>query len=236
MHELMKSTCLLLLLLTLGWASSSSAAGQPVVVELFTAQGCSSCPPADALLGELARKPNIIALAYHVDYWDELGWKDPFSIPAAAQRQRGYVKRLAKSGAFTPQAVVSGDTSLIGSNRTEMKAAVEADRDALAITLSKAGGNLSIDLPEQWNEPMDVHVVSYLAEATTRIGAGENARRSLTEFNIVRSFKRIGTWHGKPQKMSVPLSTLPRDATSVAVMLQRPGQGAIAGAATLRLR
>ena len=225
-----------LLILMVAWASAPVAAPAPVVVELFTAQGCSSCPPADALLGELARKPNIIALAYHVDYWDELGWKDPFSIPAASQRQRGYVKRLAKSGAFTPQAVVSGDTSLIGSNRAEMKAAVEADRDALAIELSKASGNLSINLPERWIEPMDVLVVSYLAEATTRIGAGENARRSLKEFNIVRSFKRIGRWDGKPQKMSVPLNTLPRDATSVAVMLQRPGQGAIAGAATITLR
>jgi hypothetical protein len=91
-------------------------------------------------------------------------------------------------------------------------------------------------LPERWNEPMDVHLVSYLDEATTRIGAGENARRSLKEFNIVRSFKRIGTWNGKPQTMSVPLNTLPRDASSVAVMLQRPGQGAIAGAARLSLR
>jgi hypothetical protein len=235
-NDRMKSFRLPLLLLIFGWASASLSAPTPVVVELFTAQGCSSCPPADALLGELARKPNIIALAYHVDYWDELGWKDPFSIPAAAQRQRGYVKRLAKSGAFTPQAVVSGDTSLIGSNRAEMKAAVEADRDALAIVLSKAGGNLSINMPERWNEPMDVHLVSYLDEATTRIGAGENARRSLKEFNIVRSFKRIGTWNGKPQTMSVPLNTLPRDASSVAVMLQRPGQGAIAGAARLSLR
>jgi hypothetical protein len=236
MSKRFNSIFLSLLMLTVGWTSSSIAVPAPVVVELFTAQGCSSCPPADALLGELARKPNIIALAYHVDYWDELGWKDPFSIPAASQRQRGYVKRLAKSGAFTPQAVVSGDTSLIGSNRAEMKAAVEADRDALAIVLSKAGGNLSINLPEQWIEPMDVHVVSYLAEATTRIGAGENARRSLKEFNIVRSFKRVATWNGKPQKFNVPLNTLPRDATSVAVMLQRPGQGAIAGAATLKLR
>ena len=133
MSKRFKNAFLPLLLLMAGWASSSLAAPTPVVVELFTAQGCSSCPPADALLGALARKPNIIALAYHVDYWDELGWKDPFSIPAAAQRQRGYVKRLAKSGAFTPQAVVSGDTSLIGSNRAEMKAAVEAG-------VSKVGG------------------------------------------------------------------------------------------------
>src|SRR5688500_10287761 len=111
---------------------SAGVAAQPVVVELFTSQGCSSCPPADEFLGELARRPGIIALAYHVDYWDELGWKDRFSIPAASQRQRGYVKRLSRAGAFTPQIVVSGDTSLVGSNRVEVERAIEGDRDALA--------------------------------------------------------------------------------------------------------
>src|SRR5580765_8042689 len=89
----------------------------PVVIELFTAQGCSSCPPADALLGELARKPNVVALAYHVDYWDELGWKDRFAIPEAVPRQLGYVRRMGRSGAFTPQAVIGGDTSALGSDR-----------------------------------------------------------------------------------------------------------------------
>lgn len=214
----------------------ASARPVPVVIELFTSQGCSSCPPADALLGELAREPNIVALAYHVDYWDQLGWKDPFSIPEAAQRQRGYVRRLSRSGAFTPHAVVSGDSSLVGSNRAAMTQAIAGDRDALAIELSRREGTLVIALPERWREPMDVYVVSYLAEATTAIARGENARRTLKQFNVVRSFKRLGTWNGKPQQMTMPLSRIPRDATGVAVLLQRPGQGAIAGAATLALR
>ncbi|MGH8176064.1 MAG: DUF1223 domain-containing protein [Steroidobacter sp.] len=228
-------TFLSLFLAIVGSLPTMTPAAQPVVVELFTSQGCSSCPPADALLGELARKPNIVALAYHVDYWDELGWKDPFAIPEAVQRQRGYVKRLSRSGAFTPQAVVSGDTSLVGSNRAAMKQAIAGDRDALAIVLSKAGKYLWIDLTERWSEPMDVNVVSYLAETTTKIGRGENARRSLKEFNIVRSFKRLGRWDGRPRKFNVPLAAFPSDATSVAVLLQRPGQGAIAGAAMLSL-
>jgi hypothetical protein len=220
----------------IGSLSALVATAEPVVVELFTSQGCSSCPPAEVLLGEVARKPNIIALAYHVDYWDDLGWKDPFAIPESAQRQRGYVKRLSKSGAFTPQVVVSGDTSFVGSNRADMKEALAADRDALAIELTKVGGNVSINLPERWNETMDVNVISYLAEATTKVGRGENARRSLREVNIVRSFKRLAKWDGRPQRMNVALATLPSDATSVAVVLQRPEQGAIAGAATLSLR
>lgn len=228
---------ILSLLLAVGLTSAVTAAPSvPVVIELFTSQGCSSCPPADALLGELARKPNIVALAYHVDYWDRLGWKDPFAIPEAAQRQRGYIRRLSRSVAFTPQAVVSGDTSLIGSNRSAMAEAIAGDRDALAVELSKSGSTLKINLPERWREPMDVYVVSYLAEATTRIGRGENARRSLQEFNIVRSFRKLKQWNGSPQQMTMPLTAIPRDATAVAVLLQRPNQGAITGAATLSLR
>ncbi len=226
----------LALLFLLAMGAMPSVLAQPVVVELFTSQGCSSCPPADALLGELAKRPNVIALAYHVDYWDDLGWKDPFSIPAAVERQRGYVRRLAKSGALTPQAVISGDTSLVGSNRAAMERALKGDRDTLAIKLSKSHANLVINFPERWRETLDVHVVSYLSEATTKIGRGENARRSLQEHNIVRSFKRLGKWNGVPQQMNMPLAALPRDATAVAVLLQRPNQGAIAGAATLKLR
>ena len=207
----------------------------PVVIELFTSQGCSSCPPADALLGELARKPNIVALAYHVDYWDELGWKDRFAIPEATQRQRGYVRRLAKSGPFTPQAVISGDTSLVGSNRAQMQKAIAGDRDALAVELSKSESTLRIHLPERWTEAMDVQVISYLDRATSKIGAGENAKRTLEYFHIVRSFQRLTTWDGKPRQLTMPLASLPKDATHVAVLLQRRGQGAIGGAATLKL-
>lgn len=215
---------------------SASALAQPVVVELFTSQGCSSCPPADEFLGELARRPGIIALAYHVDYWDELGWKDRFSMPEATRRQQGYVRRLARSGPFTPQVVVSGDTSLVGSNRVEVERAIAGDRDALAIAMSMAGNNIQIQFTEAWREPMDVYLVSYLASATDKIARGENARRTLKHFNVVRSFKRLGTWNGKPQRMTAPVAGLPPDATSVAVILQRKNQGAIAGAATLALR
>lgn len=215
---------------------SARAGAQPVVVELFTSQGCSSCPPADLLLGELARRPGIIALAYHVDYWDEPGWKDRYSIPQATQRQQGYVRRLAKSGPFTPQIVVSGDTSLVGSDRAAVKRAIEGDRDTLAIVLSTAEGHLQIHFAEAWREPMDVYLATYLSEATDKIAGGENARRTLKHFNVVRSFKRLGTWNGKPQRMTVPLASLPRDASGAAVILQRKNQGAVAGAAILALR
>jgi len=227
---------LLLCVATVGQLFAVEAGAAPVVVELFTSQGCSSCPPADALLAEIARKPGVVALSYHVDYWDDLGWKDRFSMPEATQRQRGYVRKLSKSGAFTPQAVVSGDTSFVGSDRASMKRALAEKRDALTVVLSKVGANLQIDLTERWREPMDVYVVAYLGEATTKVGNGENANRSLKEANIVRSVQRLGKWNGTPQQMNVPLATLARDATAVAVLLQRPNQGAIAGAATVSLR
>jgi hypothetical protein len=220
----------------LALVTCTGALAQPVVVELFTSEGCSSCPPADALVGELAKRPGVIALSYHVDYWDDRGWKDRFSIPEATQRQRGYVRRLSKSGAFTPQIVVSGDTSLVGSNRAEVEKAVRGDRDALRLSLSKEGDTLHVHFLEAWREAMDVYLVSYLKEATANIEGGENAQRTLKHFNVVRSIERLGTWNGRPQRMIAPLAELPRDASVVAVILQRKNQGAVAGAATLALR
>ena len=234
--KLLHGILVALLLATMAATRADAAAATPVVIELFTSQGCSSCPPAEALLGELIRRPNVVALAYHVDYWDDLGWKDRFAIPQSVQRQRGYAQRLSSSGAFTPQAVISGDTSVVGSNRAALDRALAEPRDALAVVLSKADAKLQIDLPERWREPMDLYVISYLSEATTPIGRGENAHRSLKEFNIVRSFVRVGRWDGTPQRMTVPLDSIPGDATAVAAVLQRPNQGAITGAATLTLR
>jgi hypothetical protein len=231
-----KSVLLSLVSAILAPSASMSAVASPVVVELFTSQGCSSCPPADALLGELARRPNVVALAWHVDYWDDLGWKDRFAIPESVPRQLGYVRKMSREGAFTPQAVISGDTSVLGSDRGAMNRALAEHRDALSVVLSRAGDNLQIALPERWREPMDVCAISYLDEATTQVGRGENANRSLKEFHIVRSFKRLGTWDGTPQQMTLPLASLPKDATAVAVVLQRKNQGAIAGVGTLALR
>jgi hypothetical protein len=230
----MRSILKMLSVLTMA-VGAATAHAAPVVVELFTSQGCSSCPPADALLGEIARRPQVVALAWHVDYWDDQGWKDPFSIAAATRRQRGYVQRMSRAGAFTPQAIVGGDTSLIGSDRAAMERALAEKRDAIAIRLSQTDKAVQIEFPERWRGSLDVYVVSFLDEAVTRIGRGENAHRTVKEFNIVRSVERLGQWNGSPQRMSVALRSLPTDATSVAVLLQRSGQGAIAGAATLRL-
>jgi hypothetical protein len=213
------------------------AASPPTVVELFTSQGCSSCPPADALLGELAQRTDVVALAFHVDYWDRLGWRDPFALPLASERQRHYARSLAApGGVFTPQAIVSGQRSVVGSDRARLVAALAALPAPLPLQLSIGAGRLSIVLTAHPSAVVyDVNLVAYRSVATTRIGRGENGGRTLTEYHIVRAFRRVGGWDGGAAQFAVELTTLPEDADRVAVLLQRPQQGAIAGAGVIAL-
>lgn len=229
-------------LLTLGTLSgcfqSVSAAPSvgPVVVELFTSQGCSSCPPADALLGEFAKQDNVIALAYHVDYWDDLGWRDLFSIPEAMRRQSSYARRLSGAGAFTPQGVVNGRSSFVGSDRRAMKTAVSSAQSMIPVRLSLLDGTLVIELnANDAGRSYDIDAVSFLPEAVTPIGRGENARRTLREFNIVRSFERVSVWNGTVERIAVPLSSFPNDASNVAVLVQEQHEGTILGASSISL-
>jgi hypothetical protein len=214
---------------------------RPVVVELYTSQGCSSCPPAEALLGELAGKPNIIALAFHVDYWDSIGWRDGFSIPQAAQRQRGYVETLNLSSAFTPQVIVDGRESFVGSDRRRILGALapaaNANSIAVPVALEIVRSELTVSLSATNHRgDYDVNLVAYLPHASTAVGRGENSGRTLAEFNIVRQFRRLGSWQGQKSTFQVPLDSFPPDATRVAVLVQRAGQGDIEGAAVAALR
>ena len=211
--------------------------GKPVVVELFTSQGCSSCPPADALLGELAKLPNVVALAFHVDYWDSIGWRDRYEISIAAKRQVRYVDTLNLSSAFTPQVVVDGRASYVGSDRRRILAALAERQEDVPVAVEVSSSELVINLPDRAAQSdFDVNVVAYLPEATTPIGRGENSGRTLTEFNIVREFRRVATWDGKPNVLRLPLASFPADATQVAVLLQQSKQGSIVGSAVAALR
>jgi hypothetical protein len=209
----------------------------PVVVELFTSQGCSSCPPADALLGELAGRQNVIALGFHVDYWDSIGWRDPYSMPEATERQRLYVGALRLSSAFTPQAVIGGGRSLVGSDRQVIAAATaQGAAPGVPVEAAVMQNELVVSLPDgAVGRDHDVTLVAYLPQATTRVGRGENSGRTLVDFNIVRHFRRLGTWAGKAGMWRVRLDSLPRDATHVAVLVQEANQGAITGAAAIDL-
>jgi hypothetical protein len=206
------------------------------VVELFTSQGCNDCPPADALLGKLSHVPGVVALAYHVTYWDALGWHDPFGLPQADELQQYYVKQLRLSAAFTPQAVIDGRVSVIGSDRQAISTALARSRGTIPVALALSHGQVHIDLSAQpLSTPVNVILVGYLPQITTKVGAGENAGRTLEEFDIVRSYDVVGVWRGNAAHLAVALSSLPPEATRIVVLLRRPA-GEITGAATLAIR
>lgn len=216
--------------------STALAAPRPAVIELFTSQGCSSCPPADALLGELAQRPDTIALAFHVDYWDSLGWRDRFDLPLAAKRQQRYVETLGLSSAFTPQIVVDGRRSFVGSDRTGITRSFGEIRNAVPVHAQVSDRTLVIELGSGAQETYDVCVVAVLPRAESHIGGGENSGKTLIDFNIVRGYLQLGTWRGAPARFEVPLSSLPADASKAAVLVQHQGQGEIAGATLVGLQ
>ena len=217
-------------------AGSAQTAPSMRVVELFTSQGCSDCPPADALLGEIARFPGVVALAYHVTYWDALGWHDRFGLPQADERQEYYAKQLRLSAEFTPQAVIDGQVSLVGSDRQAIVKALSASRASIPVMLGLAKGQLLVELAaHELPAPVQIILVGYLPQAVTAVGRGENGGRELEEFNVVRAENVLGVWRGNASRFLVPLSSMPPEATRIAVLLQLPA-GTIAGAATLAIR
>lgn len=179
----------------------SLAAERLVVVELFTSQGCSSCPPANAYLNELARgRRDILPLAFHVTYWDRLGWKDPFSLEEATQRQGRYGHRFG-DGSYTPEMVVEGKSSHVGSYRDEIASAIErAKRDsqtAASVIVKRQGERLSIEVGGGSGSGK-VLLIGFDHDHQTAIRRGENGGRTLEEANVVRSIRSIGDWRGMP--------------------------------------
>jgi hypothetical protein len=222
----------LLLALLPAYAPAAPLAG---VIELFTSQGCNDCPPAEVVLGQLSRSPGVIALSYHVTYWDALGWHDRFGLAESDARQQYYVTQLRLPSAFTPQAVIDGRVSAIGSDQMSIEAALSKGRPTLPIELTLDQGQVRIALPAvtaRLPAALQVILVGYEPRALTAVGAGENAGRKLQEYDVVRAYRRVGLWQGGAAQFSVPLSLLPREATGIAVLLQEP-QGSIAGAAAL---
>ena len=217
-------------------AQSNSPRGA-AVVELYTSQGCSSCPPADALSGELSQMPNVLALAFHVDYWDNIGWRDHFALPTAVRRQQQYVETLGLSSAFTPQVVVDGRSSFVGSDKRRILAEIAEPLNTILISVEVAREVLTVSVPErQDRERYEVNLIAYLPQADTNVERGENSGRTLREFNIVRQFRSLGVWNGRESVFRAPVDSFPADATRVAVLLQRDQQGPIVGSATALLR
>ena len=223
-------------IVALAYAAAAQGASRPAVVELFTSQGCSSCPPADGLLGELAGRSEVLALAFHVDYWDELGWRDRFELPQSSQRQSQYARQLGLASVYTPQLLIDGKDDVLGSDRRRVEQLLAAPRSGIPVSATVQGDNLVVAVGAAARTPGgEVTLVSYLPEAVTAIGRGENSGRALREFNIVRSFLPLGSWRGAAITWRVKISSLPAEARFVAVLVQESGPGAIIGALKLAL-
>lgn len=205
---------------------------QPVVVELYQSQGCSSCPPANANLNAIAGRPDVLALSFAVTYWDRLGWKDRFAQPAFTARQWDYARAAGRAQVATPQVVVNGDrTTIVGANRAQLEQRIAGARRAGGPAITAVRGRVAIGRGAT-PAPATVWLVRY--DPRTRavaIRAGENGGRTLPHRNIVRSLQRIGTWTGAPASFALPAS--PDPALRAAVLVQRGPGGLIAAAAKL---
>ena len=234
-----------------GLAASAGAERRPAVLELFTSEGCSSCPPAEQFIAELAQRRDVLPLSFHVDYWDDLGWRDRFSSAEATQRQRVYARVLRRSSVYTPQAVIDGRLDIVGSERQAITMALAAPREGVPVTIALTGSSIDVrvglrpeapavggpaDRGPADRGPADVLMVGYLRQATSRIGRGENAGRTLQESNVVRSLQVLGAWNGAARDYQVASGSLPAEVTDVAVLVQSGNQGLIFGAATQSLR
>jgi hypothetical protein len=216
-----------------GLVTAADADTRPVVVELFTSEGCSSCPPAEAILNELAHRSDVLPLSFHVDYWDGLGWRDRYSLARATERQRGYARTVGRSSVYTPQAIVDGSRDIVGSQRDAVMQAVSGRREGVATSVSVSGGTIHIHVGAAVDAASaDVLLVGYLREASVHIGRGENAGRTVKESNIVLALHGLGRWNGKPCDFQLSAGSLPANVTDIAVLIQSAGQGSILGAVT----
>lgn len=233
--------CMLAAFVFLGSVVASTAADKPrTVIELFTSQGCPSCPPADALFREMAERDDVVALAYHIDYWDYLGWKDALASAENTSRQQAYAEVFGGS-VYTPQLVIDGSRHVVGSERDKVEAVVS--RASLQSGLSvgvdisstESSVLISIDRSEAVTGAANVVLVYFQPEKVVEIERGQNAGRQMDYRNIVTSYQTVGMWHGDAMRIEIPKAEMEKKGGRCAVLLQRvdaqgrPGQ--ILGAA-----
>lgn len=218
-----------------------AAAGEsprPVVVELFTSQGCNSCPPADEVLGELAERDDVLPLSFHVTYWDRLGWPDTFGLDASTERQRDYARSLGLQGIYTPQMVIDGRVDVVGSRRSRVLQAIdllhsngtpgpmlEVEGDRIVLAAWQAGQG----------EAAIIWLIGFDHAHDVDIARGENRGRRLRYHNVVREIAQLGDWHGEARTLTLPLRRLAGRDEGV-ILVQREHDGAILAAARLPLQ
>jgi len=208
----------------------AAAAERPVVVELFTSQSCSSCPPAEALIGRLAHEgADVLPLAFHVTYWNHLNWRDPYALPAATTRQEAYAVRLG-GPTYTPQAVIDGTVGVIGSDEAALRGAIARARSAgpgIPLALTREGDQLVVRVGSG-NGAGQVLLVGFDPSHTTPVLRGENAGRTLEQANVVRAIRDLGRWSGGASTFRTAQS----EGDAAAVLLQAE-DGRILAAARL---
>lgn len=217
------------------------AASPKAVVELFTSQGCSSCPPADEFLRELAGRPDVVALSLPVDYWDYLGWKDTLAQPAFTARQRAYASGRNDKQVYTPQIVINGLKPIVGSHRAKIDAVLSKSLNngalPVSVAVSETASTVNVEIGAWTVGPSSAE--AWLLPVTkareVAIGRGENKGRTITYANVVRGMVRLGEWSGQPARFEVPVgSARPPDTESYVVLVQAVDEsrpGAILGAA-----
>lgn len=233
MRQIVSAACGLWLCATFGAAAQVSPSA--VVVELYTSQGCSSCPPADELLGELAKKPGVIALALHVDYWDYIGWKDVFAHPGFTKRQKAYAKTAGDNMVYTPQMIVGGVDRVVGHEPAEVAKAISrmaAAPSPVRLTITRKGNQIVIrgEADPPLNAPALVQLVRYRPAEKVEISRGENAGLAMEYHNIVTSWERLDDWSGQAP---LSLTVAAKGKDPVVVIVQRQGPAEILAAAAL---
>lgn len=218
-------------------APAAQAQTSPVVIELYTSQGCAQCPPAEAWLSRLAVRQDVIALALHVDYWDYLGWADPFARAELTARQRRYARHAGAKMIYTPQVIINGSARLEGSYTAVLDAHIDTalasqNVPGISLTLTRSGETLWIDAEATppLTTPLEVQMVRYLPYAETLIERGENAGLHAHHHNIVTQWSALAEWSGRARlRLDAPI---PGDQP-VVVILQEKGPGTIVAAARL---
>jgi hypothetical protein len=215
-------------------AGPAVAADAPVLLELFTSQGCSSCPPADRLLTELSRRDDVLALGFHVSYWNYIGWKDTFATDATTKRQYAYARPLGSASVYTPQMVVGGRAHTVGSDASEIERLVgHARKNAGQVTVAIEATGVSVGAGEGRGT---VTLACYDARHEVKVARGENGGRVLGYSNVVRHLDSLGDWSGAPLRFAVDLEAQRAAGRDGCVALvQQPGPGAVIGVARFRL-
>jgi hypothetical protein len=242
MHVLRKLGALALFAAVTLSAPAPALAGGKSVIELFTSQGCNSCPPADKLLGTLAKEPNLIPLTLAVDYWDYLGWKDTLALHSHTKRQRSYAKVRGDMNVYTPQAIVNGAKYAVGSDARGINAALRnhpSNEPEIPLAVKRDGENISVDVGAG-NGKATVWMLSVASRVEVKIAKGENEGATVTYFNVVRAWRNLGAWSGSPIRTSIAVSELTNNGADSVVVFVQNGEanapGVIRNAEMLALR